>query len=241
MTDPIRTSRNGVSPVKSASEQIFSFGRALEDRRQFDRQTLLWAATLEVRGQKIKGTLIDFSAGGARLSFDEPITEGDELKLVIKELGELDAKVVWRSNGEAGLKFVLAPEEVAGRVQDLLPAPLRKIRAAPAQKTDLGYLARFGAVIGLVLAVLTGISFMIDDRMTGGDTMPLVFTSGETDQHTCSALLAKVADSTNQVDFAHYMAEAYQWHCVVRDQVGGGKTWVTPGQMARMPNGAQNP
>lgn len=100
-------------------KQVSEFGKRLE-RRRFERKKLLWAATVEVRGQRFEGIIVDFSAGGARIKFDAPVAAGEELTLILKQFEALGAKVIWQREGEAGLQFLLAPDEVAARVRDRL-------------------------------------------------------------------------------------------------------------------------
>jgi c-di-GMP-binding flagellar brake protein YcgR len=82
------------------------------ERRRFVRKRVLWAASIEVRGERLEGVITDLSAGGARLRFAAPLTEGEELRLILSEFDAMGAKVVWQRDGEAGVQFVLAPSEV---------------------------------------------------------------------------------------------------------------------------------
>jgi hypothetical protein len=110
-----------ITDAKDLVKRVSDFGEELKERRRFERRKLLWAATVEVRGQRFEGMIVDLSAGGARIKFDAPVATGDELTLMLKQLDELGAKVVWQREGEAGLQFLLAPEEVAARIQEGLP------------------------------------------------------------------------------------------------------------------------
>src|SRR5690242_14757611 len=82
------------------------------ERRRFVRKRGLWAASIEVRGERLEGVITDLSAGGARLRFAAPLTAGEELRLILGEFDAMGAKVVWQRDGEAGVQFVLAPAEV---------------------------------------------------------------------------------------------------------------------------------
>lgn len=109
-----------ITDAKELIAEVSAFGDKLKERRRHERKRLLWAATVEVRGQRFEGMIVDLSPGGARIKFDAAVAEGDELTLMLKQLDELGAKVVWRRQGEAGIQFLLAPEEVAARVQSKL-------------------------------------------------------------------------------------------------------------------------
>src|SRR5580700_12158905 len=81
---------------------------ALKERRRFERRKLHVAATIEVRGLRFEGQIIDLSPGGARIRFDVPLAAGEELDVVLRALNQLGAQVVWRRQGEAGVRFLLA-------------------------------------------------------------------------------------------------------------------------------------
>ena len=122
-----------IMDAKELINQVRAFHQEMKERRRHERKSLLWAATVEVRGQRFEGTIVDFSAGGARIKFDAAVCAGEELTLVLKQLDELGAKVVWQREGEAGLKFLLAPEEVAARVNSKLSLSLDASNVEPAR------------------------------------------------------------------------------------------------------------
>lgn len=132
-----------ITDPKVLLREIGAFGDKLRERRRFERQELHWTATVEMRGQRFEGMITDLSPGGARIKFDAAVQKGDELRLVLRQLNELGAKVVWQRQGEAGLSFVLAPEEVAARLKGKIPSatvgvsvatePSRCARRAPSR------------------------------------------------------------------------------------------------------------
>jgi hypothetical protein len=202
---------------------------ALKERRRFERRKLHVAATIEVRGERFEGQIIDLSPGGARIRFDAPLAAGEELNVVLQELNQLGAQVVWRREGEAGVRFLLAPEEVAPRLEAVLaqeararaapkPAPVPPPEAAPVEEEAGlagGVIAMLaGAGIACIAAVLGGGIMLAGPVAQAAPPAPLAITAGATDQHSCAALLGKVATSTNQVAFSLSVASAAQSKCL---------------------------
>ena len=106
-----------ITSIKELLERINAFRAQMTDRRRFERKEVLWAATVEIRGKRCEGLIVDFSPGGARIRFDAEAETGDDVIVVMDQFDELGAKVIWQYDGEAGVHFVLAPEDVAARVK----------------------------------------------------------------------------------------------------------------------------
>ncbi|HUJ99296.1 MAG TPA: PilZ domain-containing protein [Stellaceae bacterium] len=210
-----------ITDAKDLLQQVRQFGARLKDRRRFERKQLLWAATVEVRGQRFEGTIVDFSVGGARLKFDAPVAAGDELTLVLKQLDELGAKVVWQREGEAGLQFLLAPDEVAARVQEKLLADLGKDGGGRSAAAGSGRAAGAGrrlavlavaAILGL--GALGGGSLLIASSFSHEEAPVLALNGGAVGQHSCDSLMEKLGGSTNELDFSLNVASAVQAKCL---------------------------
>ena len=225
-----------ITDAKTLLQQVTEFGERLKERRRFERKRLLWAATVEVRGQRFEGMIVDFSVGGARLKFDAPVATGDELTLMLKQLDELGAKVVWQREGEAGLQFLLAPEEVAARLQQKGVADPGKLEVAPEQgaapaarvsaptpasaraggdtaprRRRLGVLAVVAAV-GLCAA--GALSLLVAKSSSHEPPPVLALNGGAAGQHSCTSLMDKLGGSTNQLDFSLNVASAAQAKCL---------------------------
>ncbi|HUH84644.1 MAG TPA: PilZ domain-containing protein [Stellaceae bacterium] len=219
-----------ITDPKALLRELGAFGEKLRERRRFERQELHWTATVEVRGQRFEGVVTDLSPGGARIKFEAAVQKGDELRLVLRQLNELGAKVVWQRQGEAGLSFVLAPEEVAARLKGKVlpfrsePASQPSARAAteeppaaadapadapPRSKRLLVALAAAGTAI---LALLALGSLFIQPPAEAPTVLAL--NGGASDQHDCSVLLGKITGANNQVDFSLRMASAAQAKCL---------------------------
>jgi hypothetical protein len=223
-----------ITDAKNLVAEVTALGAAMRERRRHDRQPLSWTATIEVRGKRFEGTIIDLSPGGARLRFDAGTARGDELTLVLKELDGLGARVVWQQPGEAGIQFMLGPEEVTTRIESKIgidlrarppkrtpppPSPMPEA-PPPAQKRTrrLGLLAIAGSAATILLgAVVVG---------SGDEGIKQVFaiTGGAVGQHDCSNRLDKLAGSTNQIDFSLNVASAVQSKCLDLKQISGGET-----------------
>jgi hypothetical protein len=223
-----------ITDAKNLVSKVSALGALMRERRRHDRQPLSWTATIEVRGKRFEGTIIDLSPGGARLRFDAAIARGDELTLVLKELDGLGARVIWQQQGEAGIQFMLGPEEVTARVESKtgldLRGPAKRVAPSPPppmpealapagkRKGRLGLLALAGSSATILLgAMLVG---------SGEEGIKQVFaiTGGAASQHDCSSRLDKLAGSTNQIDFSLNVASAVQSKCLDLKQVGGGET-----------------
>src|SRR5579883_252853 len=202
-----------ITDAKELLEQVSAFGEEVKDRRRFRRRKLMWAANVEVRGQRFEGTIVDFSANGARIRFDAPVNTGDELTLVLRQLDDIGAKVVWRRQGEAGLQFLLAPGEVVARVQEKAGIDLDKLGldGAEALREFVPYrpveggarsgAARHGLMVspliaaaifgGTALAGLTGSLVILGRSHDAPPVAPFAITGGAVDQHSCSGLMGR--------------------------------------------------
>ena len=66
-------------------------------------------------------SVMNLSAGGAKVSVGEPLTRGDYVVLTIDRIGRFDADVVWAREETAGIKFREDPQIVAGEISRMLP------------------------------------------------------------------------------------------------------------------------
>jgi hypothetical protein len=215
-----------ITDPKVLLREIGAFGVRLRERRRFERQELQWTATVEVRGQRFEGVISDLSPGGARIKFDAAVEKGDELRLVLRQLNELGAKVVWQRQGEAGLSFVLAPEEVAVRLKGkILPAgPELRSEATPPAATDdepppVADAPRAKrplvalAAAGMAMLALVGLGSIFVGPPADAPAV-LALNLGASEQHDCSVLLGKITNATNQIDFSLRVASAAQSKCL---------------------------
>ena len=228
-----------ITDARNLVAEVTALGAAMRERRRHDRCSLLWTATIEVRGKRFEGTIVDLSPGGARLRFDAALTQGDELNLILKELDVLGGRVVWQREGEAGIQFMLAPEEVTARVEGKLgldlkrpprpAAPSEKLPPAPeARSLDEARAVRkprlMAATAAALAVIVVGGAVVARGSGEGGIKEAFAITGGAVGQHDCSTRLDKLAGSTNQIDFSLNVASAVQSKCLDLKQVTGGES-----------------
>ncbi len=228
-----------ITDARNLVAEVAALGTAMRERRRHDRRSLLWTATIEVRGKRFEGTIVDLSPGGARLRFDAALTQGDELNLILKQLDVLGGRVVWQREGEAGIQFMLAPEEITARVErklglDLGPpataAPVAEARlpALEAQSSDdTGALRKrrlMAATAAAFVAVVVVGGVVAHGSGEDGIKEAFAITGGAVGQHDCSTRLDKLACSTNQIDFSLNVASAVHSKCLDLKQITGGES-----------------
>jgi hypothetical protein len=228
-----------ITDARNLVAEVTALGAAMRERRRHDRCSLLWTATIEVRGKRFEGTIVDLSPGGARLRFDAALTQGDELNLILKELDVLGGRVVWQREGEAGIQFMLAPEEVTARVEGKLGLDLKRSPrpAAPSEKLPPAPEARsfdesravrkprlMAATAAALAVIVVGGAVVARGSGEGGIKEAFAITGGAAGQHDCSTRLDKLAGSTNQIDFSLNVASAVHSKCLDLKQITGGES-----------------
>ena len=81
--------------------------------RRFERTTVLWSGELVYREQVVTCVIVNISAGGAMVRAEDPAFLMTLVVLRNSRIGELAAEVMWRQDGELGLRFADDPETVA--------------------------------------------------------------------------------------------------------------------------------
>jgi hypothetical protein len=86
---------------------IFDINQVASDRRLHPRIEVLNPAKIIVPDHETPMVclVVDWSLGGARLRPYDPDRCPDLLQLHTQDGGETNCKVVWRRNGELGVKF----------------------------------------------------------------------------------------------------------------------------------------
>jgi len=204
-----------ITDPKDLLREIEVFGERLMERRRFERRGVRWTAAVELRGQRFEGVITDLSPGGARIKFDAAVEKGDELRLVLHHLSELGARVVWQRRGEAGLSFLLAPQEVADRLRPkAVPAPAAPVEGRkPALRAHRR--AWLAASIAAGLCVILGSAALAGVFAAVPSPEPEILArsigSGE---HGCAARIGKITAATNQIDFSLSVASAAEAKCL---------------------------
>ena len=90
--------------------------------RQFKRSAVLWQATLDCGDAPLDCQIYNFSAGGAKLRTEAPITRRSMVRLEGRHFGTISARIVWHRDDWVGLSFLDEPAKVADAVSNVLPA-----------------------------------------------------------------------------------------------------------------------
>jgi hypothetical protein len=85
------------------------------------RKRVLWAAKLAYGSRRFDCVVVDLSLGGARIYLAQPLGTGELVTLALDRMGPLRAEIVWQEGHSIGLRFVDAPEKVAGLIGARLP------------------------------------------------------------------------------------------------------------------------
>ena len=93
-----------------------------EDRRRYDRVTVLWNGKLLYRDEAVDCLIVNISAKGAMVQILEPLDNGTSVILKNDRMGSFAAKVAW-SNEEHqyGLQFLDDKHEIAQVLGLILP------------------------------------------------------------------------------------------------------------------------
>jgi hypothetical protein len=101
-----------ITDIKQVLAEIRALrGRAVGPRPA--RRPLLWAASVEIRGKLCRGLVVELARGGLRLRFAAEAETAEEVMSVIDQFDGFGSKVIWQYDGEAGVHFLAAPEEIA--------------------------------------------------------------------------------------------------------------------------------
>ncbi len=81
--------------------------------RRCERTTVWWSGALVYREQIVACVIVNISAGGAMVRVEDPAFLMTSVMLRNSRIGELAAEILWRQDGEMGLRFADDPETVA--------------------------------------------------------------------------------------------------------------------------------
>ncbi len=91
------------------------------EQRRFRRCAVLWSACVFSGGRTMDATVLNVSAGGARIRISETAVLDDRATLSINRFGDFAGRLVWRNGNEFGLEFLDPPEHVVTKVGETLP------------------------------------------------------------------------------------------------------------------------
>lgn len=81
--------------------------QARTDRRRHQRRRLLWSGKLRTwDGSILDCTILDMSAGGAKVRLEQPVVPGELVTLMSRRFGMRPARVAWMEDLIIGLQFL---------------------------------------------------------------------------------------------------------------------------------------
>ena len=92
-----------------------------QEKQQFPRRAVLMAATLVVAEQHVPCEVLNISEGGAKIRLKGEIVFQPRVVLYINEFA-FEADVVWHTDDNMGLKFLMSPEAVGKVINGPLSA-----------------------------------------------------------------------------------------------------------------------
>jgi hypothetical protein len=93
----------------------------LGNRRRYPRTNVLWSGEVAAGERRAGCTVLNVSAGGAKVRLSEPVDMRGDLTLRIGEFGEFVGTVVWKARNLLGISFAADAIEVGERLGAVLP------------------------------------------------------------------------------------------------------------------------
>ena len=91
----------------------------MREKRQDQRLPVIWAAEIVVNEERFSCRIEDISLAGARIVTDAHLETGDELLILIPELGEFAAEVRFSNDDFAGLAMLCGPDLLLKKYAEL--------------------------------------------------------------------------------------------------------------------------
>lgn len=95
-----------------------------DERRAYKRAYVVVSGQVsspEGQDEKVNCVILDLSANGAKVRFDEPLMSDQIKKITLASTVDFDVEVAWTNGVFAGLKFLDTPEKVASILAGVLP------------------------------------------------------------------------------------------------------------------------
>ena len=92
-----------------------------DDRRRYDRTTVLWNGKLLYQDEAVDCVIVNIGAEGAMVQTSERLPVGTTVILKNDRFGTFAAKVVWDKVNQYGLQFLDDKEEIAQTLGLILP------------------------------------------------------------------------------------------------------------------------
>ncbi len=107
--------------VTSAIEAYF-YRPTHQDRREFVRTSVMWAAKLHIKAQTVNCVVLNISPDGAKIRLESIPDEISPATLHVDRIGDLPGDVVWQEGAMIGISFRDSPSVVAQRIKPALEA-----------------------------------------------------------------------------------------------------------------------
>lgn len=98
-----------------------------DDRRKFRRQAVIWDAAMLAQDTTAGCTVLNLSAGGAKIMTDRTDIASSRVTLHIPQRGFFVCEIAWRYGHTMGLRFLEEPASVQRVLAETLPG----VSAAP--------------------------------------------------------------------------------------------------------------
>ena len=108
------------SEVATAIERYFFRPTHPEDRREFVRTSVMWAAKLHLKNQTVDCVVLNISPDGAKIRLESVPDELSPLTLHADRIGDLPGEVMWQEGAMIGISFHDSPSVVAQRIEPAL-------------------------------------------------------------------------------------------------------------------------
>ncbi|HZT52000.1 MAG TPA: PilZ domain-containing protein [Stellaceae bacterium] len=95
--------------------------RSPQERRRHARAGVMLMASLRSATGIFDCMVLDISRGGAKLMLTEPHELSPAVTLVLQGFGSFRAQQVWRHGEVVGIRFVDAPDAIAGAFPGIVP------------------------------------------------------------------------------------------------------------------------
>jgi hypothetical protein len=91
-----------------------------QEKRRYRRSAVIWPAVVSTPDGERQCTVLNLSAGGARIKIDRLPSANVAVSLRIAGVGQFPSRVAWLKGDGAGLEFAVAPDVAARAIGQAL-------------------------------------------------------------------------------------------------------------------------
>ena len=111
--DPSAIRESELEPASGIAPDVEARKEDDDERRFYERRTVLWAGKLLFRDKPAECLIINISPEGAMIQIAEELKVGMSVLLRSDRFGNIAAKVIWANVNQYGLVFLDDKEEIA--------------------------------------------------------------------------------------------------------------------------------